>query len=208
MKKHDIRLAAALLLTMMIAGCEENKNQVCQSKESTQVENREANRSTASAWRADSVAKLPEDRKKDATRPKAVPLTQADQERYDRAARKLVEAINSHDKKAYRDLHTDEAWTNAIDWWRDMFAAQVLRFGPIQRAYQPQRGMVRAGKIGMGGDERNGASFVVIFGKKVGGLFSFELNDNDKITHTSVFIKEELAGFNGWNAKLIYERQP
>lgn len=144
---------------------------------------------------------------KDAKPPEPPALTNSEQARYDAVVRKLVAAINDRDKTAYRALHTDAAWANAIDWWRDMFTAQVLKFGPIRRAYPPQRGMVRFGKMGMGGDARNGASFVVIFEKKVGGLFSFELNDEDKIVHTSVFIKEELGEYDGWGAKVIYERE-
>lgn len=156
-------------------------------------------------WEAGS-APASERKSKDTKPPEPPALTKAEQARYDAVARKLVAAINDRDKKAYRALHTDEAWANAIDWWRDMFTAQVLRFGPIQRAYPPQRGMIRFGKMGMGGDARNGASFVVIFEKKVGGLFSIELNDEDKIVHTSVFIKEELGQYEGLGAKPVYEK--
>ncbi len=130
----------------------------------------------------------------------------SEQKRYDRVALRLVQAINGRDQRAYRSLFTDEAWSDAIDWWREMFVKQVLKFGKIERAYPPQRGTIRFGKMGMGGDERNGASFVAIFGNKAGGLFSFELNDKDKIVYTSVFIKEELAQYDKWNAKPIFEK--
>lgn len=134
-----------------------------------------------------------------------VPLTQKEQVRYNRVARRLVEAINKQDKPAYRGLHTDEGWAGAIDWWQDMFSRQILRFGRIERAYPPRRGVFRVGNMGMGGDERNGATFLVIFEDQVGGLLSFELNSEDKITHTSVFIKEELAAHPDLGQEPLYK---
>lgn len=157
-----------------------------------------------SGWQADAPTR-PVPEKQAATEKKLPPLTAAEQARYDRVARTLVGSLNAHDSKTYRDLFTDEAWENAIDWYRDMFAVQLMRFGKIERAYAPNRGMIRVGKMGIGGDARGGASFVAIFEDQVGGVFSIELNDKDQIVHSSVFIKQEIAAFDGWDAKPIYE---
>lgn len=135
--------------------------------------------------------------------PKA--LTRQEQLRYNRVARRLVEAINAQDKPTYRSLHTDKGWAGAIDWWQDMFSRQILRFGRIERAYPPKRGLFRVGNMGMGGDARNGATFLVVFQDQVGGLLSFELNDQDKIIHTSVFIKEELAAHPDLGQEPLYQ---
>lgn len=156
-------------------------------------------------WSAGPASAAPTPRQGDSTKPEPKPLTREEQLRYNRVARMLVEAINSKDKKTYRGLHTDEGWAGAIDWWQDMFARQTMRFGKIERAYAPRRGITRVGKMGFGGDARNGASFLAIFEDQVGGIFSFELNDEDKIRHTSVFIKEELASYQDFGEKPIYD---
>jgi hypothetical protein len=157
-----------------------------------------------SGWQADPPTRQVL-KKQGATEKELPPLTAVEQARYDRVARTLVESLNAHDKKTYRSLFTDEAWGNAIDWYREMFATQLMSFGKIERAYAPRRGIVRVGKMGIGGDARGGASFVAIFEDQVGGVFSIELNDKDQIVHSSVFIKQELAAFDGWEAKPIYE---
>lgn len=134
----------------------------------------------------------------------ATPLTKEEQTRYDAVAAALVKAMNAEDRKAYRALHTDEAWESTIDWWRDMFAAQRAKFGPIVLAYPCTRETLRFGKMGFRGE---GTTFVAIFEEKVGGAFSFEINADNKITSTSVFIKEEMASYDGGGAKPIYERK-
>lgn len=132
------------------------------------------------------------------------PLTKEEQVRYDRVAAALVTAINAEDRKAYRALHTDEAWESAIDWWRDMFAAQCAKFGPMVKAYPCTRETLRFGKMGFRGE---GTSFVAIFEEKVGAALTFELNADNKITRTSVFIKEELRHYEAGDAKPIYEKK-
>lgn len=132
------------------------------------------------------------------------PLTKEEQVRYDAVAAALVTAINAEDRKAYRALHTDEAWESAIDWWRDMFAVQRAKFGPMVKAYPCTRETLRFGKMGFRGE---GTSFVVIFEEKVGAALSFELNVDNKITRTSVFIKEELRSYEAGEVKPIYEKK-
>lgn len=160
-------------------------------------------KSPQTGWQSD--APSPVIKRGETPKKELPPLSAAEQARYDRVARTLVESLNAHDTKTYRGLFTDEAWANAIDWYRDMFAVQLMRFGKIERAYAPNRGIVRVGKMGIGGDARNGASFVAIFEDQVGGVFSIELNDQDQIVHSSIFIKQEIAAFDGWDAKPIYE---
>ena len=164
----------------------------------------EAVKSPQTGWQSDAPTR-PAIKKGESPKDELPPLTAAEQVRYDRVARTLVTALNAHDKTTYRKLFTDDAWENAIDWYRDMFAVQLMRFGKIERAYSPSRGIVRVGKMGIGGDARNGASFVAIFEDQVGGVFSIELNDKDQIVHSSIFIKQEIAAFDGWDAKPIYE---
>lgn len=132
------------------------------------------------------------------------PLTEDEQARYDAVAAALVTAINAEDRKAYRALHTDEAWEAAIDWWRDMFAAQCAKYGPVVKAYPCTRETLRFGKMGFRGE---GTSFVAIFEEKVGAALTFELNADNKIISTSVFIKEELRGYEAGDLKPIYEKK-
>lgn len=132
------------------------------------------------------------------------PLTKEEQARYDAVATKLVTAINAEDRNAFRALHTDEAWEAAIDWWRDMFAVQRAKFGPIVKAYPCTRETLRFGKMGFRGE---GTSFVAIFEEKVGAALTFELNADNKITSTSVFIKEELRSYEAGDVKPIYEKK-
>lgn len=134
------------------------------------------------------------------------PLTADEQKRYDAVALALLRALEKEDKVAYRALHTDAAWNDAIDWWRDLFAAQRASFGPIVRGYPCARGLIRFGKLGYRSELANGAICVVRFEDKVGGAFSFELDKDGKIARTSVFIKEELAQYDPKDVKPIYER--
>ncbi len=137
----------------------------------------------------------------------AQPLSDAERARYSQVATELVRAINDENREAYRALHTDEAWESAIPWWRDMFPLQISRFGRIAKAYAPVRGMIRFGGMGFQGGEGEMATVVVRFEEPTGGALSFEIDDANKITKTSVFIKEELAHYSpeGKDAELIYE---
>ncbi|MEQ8765618.1 MAG: hypothetical protein RL885_16960 [Planctomycetota bacterium] len=135
------------------------------------------------------------------------PLTEAERKQYSEIARKLVQAINAEDREAYRALHTDAAWSEAIDWWRDMFPQQIARFGRISKAWTPVREMIRFGGMGFRGGDGNMVTLVIRFEEPMGGALSFELDDAGKIQRTSVYIKEELAHYapEGEKAKLIYE---
>lgn len=175
-----------------------------QSQPSGKIKQTNGSDSVPNDWQADTSAPAPVLKKAGHSKKELPPLTPEEQSRYDRIAVKLIESINAHDKATYRALFTDEAWENAIDWYREMFAVQLMRFGKIERAFPPQRGKVRVGKLGIGGDARNGASFVAIFEDQIGGLFSIELNDQDQIVHSSIFIKQELAHFDDWDAKPIF----
>ncbi|UCG51317.1 MAG: trypsin-like serine protease [Candidatus Latescibacterota bacterium] len=127
--------------------------------------------------------------------PDEQPLTDEDSLRYTEVAKALVQAIVDGDGNAYRDLHTEQGWTNAIDWWRDMLAVQIEGYGPIVRAYPPRRGPTKLGDVVFRGDHGSGATFMVIFEKGAGAALSFELNQEDKIVKTSIFVKRELASF-------------
>lgn len=141
-----------------------------------------------------------------ASMPAAEPLSQQEQARYDAVALALTRALNAEDNAAYRALHTDAGWNEAIDWWRDMFAAQRARFGPIVRVYPCVRGVVRFGRMGYRGDLPSGATFVVRFEETCGGALSIQINAEGKIEKSSVFIKEELVDYDAAGAKPIYER--
>lgn len=213
MKSLNCPLIVRLLLAGAIAlpGC---ANDVANSNDSTTAAEGSSKSAAfqpapegakTSGWQSAPSSPSSDSRKTEGRPEDKPPLTKAEQARYDRVTRALVEALNTGDKKGYRDLFTDEGWENAIDWYRDMFAVQLMRFGKIERAFPPQRGIVRVGKMGFGGDARNGATFVAIFEDQVGGLFSIELNDQDRIVHSSVFIKHELASFSDWDVEPIYE---
>ncbi len=141
--------------------------------------------------------------------PEAVPLTEEERERYSRVARKLVMYVNDENEDEYRKLFTDEGWDQAFDWFKDMFAEQITHFGRIDRAYAPQRGMFKFGSATVGGDAgESGASFVVLFEDPAGGLISFELNDDDEIIHTSVYVSAALAVFDAGDEEPIYQLDP
>lgn len=131
------------------------------------------------------------------------PLTETEQERYDGVARTLVEAINSGNEKKYRALFTDEGWNSSIDWWRDMFSAQISSFGKIEKAWSPRRGIVQVGTLGAG-SEWGGARFLVKFEEPTGGVLTILLNDQDKITRTDVFIHRGLGYQDPSEGELIY----
>lgn len=133
------------------------------------------------------------------------PMTQAELDRYARVAVALVTAINAEDRAAYRELHTDEGWRTAIDWWQNMFAMQTSKFGRIDRAWPPTRGVVRVGGLGFRGNEGDaGATVMVRFEDGVGGALTFVLDEHDKIASTSVFIKEELGHYAPDGVQPIY----
>lgn len=118
-----------------------------------------------------------------------------DHEQYLAVAREFVRSLNANDMTAYRKLFTDAGWTESIDWFRDGFLIQRQKFGPIVRAYPPQQGPVRMGKFGWQGTWDGGANFVVIFEKNIGGALNIVLDDQGRIAHTDVFIKEELVQY-------------
>jgi hypothetical protein len=143
---------------------------------------------------------------RDALAKGAEPLSEADRERYTRVAASLVTAINAEDRVAYRALHTDEGWNTAIDWWQNMFAMQTSKWGRIDRAWPPTRGVIRVGGIGFRGDEgERGATVMIHFEEGVGGALTFALDENDKIRSTSVFIKEELGDYAPAGVTPIFE---
>ena len=131
-------------------------------------------------------------------------LSAEQQKRYDAVGLALVKAINAGDKEAYRKLFTDEAWDSAIPWWRDMFAVQVKRFGRIEKAWAPKRGIIVVGKIGVNG-EGEGAGMLVKFEEPAGGLLTFTLDDKDRIAATRVFVKEELGYAEPEGIPLLYD---
>jgi len=132
------------------------------------------------------------------------PLSESDQRRYDEVALALVKAINSRDRETYRGLHTEEGWSTAIDWWRELFAGQIERFGKIEKAWAPGRGFIRIGKMGVRGTEGDGATFLVKFEEPVGGALTFELNEAGKIVATDVFVKKELGYYEPDGVVLIF----
>lgn len=143
---------------------------------------------------------------RDALATGAEPLSQTDRERYTRVGVALVTAINAEDRDAYRALHSDEGWNTAIDWWQNMFAMQTGRWGRIDRAWPPTRGVIRVGGMGFRGSEGEGGATVMIrFEEGVGGALTFALDENDKIRSTSVFIKEELGQYAPADATPVYE---
>ncbi len=131
-------------------------------------------------------------------------LTAAEQKRYDAVGLALVKTLNAGDKEAYRKLFTDEAWGSAIPWWRDMFAVQMKRFGKIEKAWAPKRGIIVVGKIGVNG-EGEGAGMLVKFEEPAGGLLTFTLDDHDRIAATRVFVKEELGYAEPEGIPLLYD---
>jgi len=131
-------------------------------------------------------------------------LTEAQQRRYNAVGLALVKAINAGDTASYRALFTDEGWSSAIDWWRDMFARQTKLFGRIEKAWAPIRGVVVVGKIGVRGDG-NGAGMLVKFEQPAGGLLTFTLDDTDRISATNVFVKEELGYAEPEGLTLLYD---
>lgn len=134
------------------------------------------------------------------------PLTDAERERYKQVAVALVTAINAEDRNAYRALHTDKGWNTAIDWWKNMFALQTSKWGRINRAWPPTRGIVRVGGLGFRGDEgASGATVMIHFEDGPGGALTFSLDPSGKIDHTSVFLKEELGHYAPAGVKPIYE---
>ena len=147
-------------------------------------------------WEAGSGARSPASR--------ATALTPKEQQRYDQAAVALLRAIKADDKAAYRALHSDEGWNTAIDWWQAMFVKQRARFGPITRAYPGVRGAIRFSKFAYESELESGASFVIRFEEKVGGVLTFRLDEAGKIAATSVFIKEELREYSPDGVKPIF----
>lgn len=134
-------------------------------------------------------------------------LSADEQARFDAAAVAWLRALNADDKAAYRALHSDEGWNKSIDWWQNMFTAQRAKFGAITRAYPCTRAVIRFGKFGFQcKDVPDGVSFVAIFEENVGGVFTFSLDATGKISGSSVFIKEEIASYDGGGAKVIYSR--
>jgi len=135
--------------------------------------------------------------------PEFPPFTETEQNRYNAIARTLVESINRGDRETYRGLFTDAGWEQSIDWWHDMFAAQTARFGKIAKAWAPQRGIVRAGKLGAGNDW-GGAALMVHFEEPVGGVLTIHLDDSGKIARTDVFIQRGLGAQEPEGIELIY----
>ncbi|MFN0136678.1 MAG: hypothetical protein ACKVS9_11250 [Phycisphaerae bacterium] len=134
-------------------------------------------------------------------------LSADEQARFDAAAVAWLRALNADDKAAYRALHSDDGWTKSIDWWQNMFTAQRAKFGAITRAYPCTRAVIRFGGFGFQcKDVPGGVSFVAIFEENVGGVFTFSLDATGKISGSSVFIKEEIASYDGGAAKPIYSR--
>jgi len=131
-------------------------------------------------------------------------LTEAMQKRYNAVGLALVKAINAGDKSAYRALFTDEGWDSAMEWWRDMFAVQVKRFGRIEKAWAPTRGVIVVGRIGVSG-QGDGAGMLVRFEEPAGGLLTFTLDDTDHIVATTVFIKEELGHAEPEGLSLLFD---
>ncbi len=150
----------------------------------------------AGGWEAGSGTRSPASR--------AAALSPKEQQRYDQVAIALLQAIKADDKAAYRALHSDEGWNTAIDWWQAMFVRQRARFGPITRAYPGVRGMIRFSKFAYESELADGASFVILFEEKVGGVLTFRLDEAGKIAATSVFIKEELREYAPDGVKPIF----
>jgi len=131
-------------------------------------------------------------------------LTEAQQKRYNAVGLALIRAIDAGDKSAYRALFTDEGWNSAMEWWRDMFAVQIKRFGGIEKAWAPTRGVIVVGRIGVSG-RGDGAGMLVKFEEPAGGLLTFTLDDTDRIVATNVFIKEELGQAEPEGLSLLYD---
>ena len=75
-----------------------------------------------------------------------------------------------------------------------MFEEQLELFGKIEKAYAPQRGFTRVGKIGVrGSEEHGGATFIIKFEEPIGGALTFRLDDKGQIVATDVFIKREIG---------------
>lgn len=133
-------------------------------------------------------------------------LTAEESQRYTEVAKKLIMALNSEDKKAYRALFTDASWESAIPWFREMFATQISSFGRIKTAYAPRRGLVRVTeKMSFRGGSESSVAVMVKFENGMGGALSFELNADNKIVSSSVFIKQELAEFDDKTTQPIFE---
>jgi Trypsin len=118
-----------------------------------------------------------------------------DHEGYLAVAREFVRTVNADDMESYRRLFTDAGWAEVIDWFHNGFANQRRRYGSIVRAYPPQKEPVRMGKFGWQGSWSEGANFVIIFEKGVGGALNIQLDDDGRIAHADVFIKEELVQY-------------
>jgi len=143
---------------------------------------------------------------KPTTKPQNVEqLSAEEQARYDAVAQAIVAAINVGDAKALEAMFSAEAWSQAIDWWHNAFAHQVKRFGPIVKAWSPRRGILKVGDAGIGGDARNGASFLAHFEKPCGAALSFELDAQDKIVYSSCWVQEPLGQAEPDSLPLIYE---
>jgi thiol-disulfide isomerase/thioredoxin len=133
-------------------------------------------------------------------------LTVEELARYTEVAKQLITAINNEDKQVYRALFTDDAWESAIPWFRDMFAVQISSFGRIQTAYAPRRGLVRISEqMAFRGGSDQSATIMVKFENGMGGALSFELNSENKIISSNVFIKQELSAFADRNSAPVFE---
>jgi thiol-disulfide isomerase/thioredoxin len=134
------------------------------------------------------------------------PLTGDELVRYTLVGQKLVKAINSEDREAYRALFTDEAWESAIPWWREMFSSQISSFGRIETAFSPRRGTVRIGeKMSYSAESENGATLMVRFEEQAGGALTFELNADNLIISSNVYISREMAQYNDSSAAPIFQ---